>query len=86
MVVEVKGIPIRLHERGSGRSLLLVHGWSADHRYLCADLDPVPDRRGGWRRVAFDLPGHHVGRIERPGLFGALVDDWLARIEQEERP
>ncbi|MGA0123212.1 MAG: alpha/beta hydrolase, partial [Gaiellales bacterium] len=68
MVVEVKGIPIRLHERGSGRPLLLVHGWSADHRYLCADLDPVLDRRGGWRRVAFDLPGH--GETPAPDWLG----------------
>lgn len=30
--------------------------------------------------AVLDLGGHHVGRIERPELFGALVDDWLARM------
>jgi len=72
MVIEVEGIPIALHARGAGRPLLLVHGWSADHRYLCADLDPVLDARGGWRRVAFDLPGH--GATPAP--------DWLGTQEQ----
>jgi hypothetical protein len=28
-----------------------------------------------------DLTGHHLGRIERPTLFHALVHDWLDRLE-----
>ena len=28
-----------------------------------------------------DLAGHHLGRIERPTLFRALVRDWLERLE-----
>lgn len=28
-----------------------------------------------------DLAGHHLGRIERPTLFQALVRDWLERLE-----
>jgi hypothetical protein len=28
-----------------------------------------------------DMAGHHFGRIERPGLFQALVADWLERME-----
>jgi len=27
-----------------------------------------------------DLAGHHLGRIERPALFTALVADWLERM------
>ncbi len=30
--------------------------------------------------AVLDLGGHHVGRIERPELLGALMDDWLARM------
>jgi len=56
--IEIEGIRVALHARGEGRPILLLHGWSADHRYLCADLDPVLDARGGWCRIAFDLPGH----------------------------
>jgi hypothetical protein len=33
--------------------------------------------------ATLDLGGHHLGRVERPALFAALVDDWLARMERE---
>ncbi len=29
-----------------------------------------------------DLAGHHLGRIERPALFAALVTDWLDRMTE----
>lgn len=31
--------------------------------------------------AVIDLAGHHLGRIERPTLFQALVRDWLERVE-----
>ena len=31
--------------------------------------------------AVLDLAGHHIGRIERPELFRALVGDWLERME-----
>ena len=49
--------------------------------------------RGAWELVeelpratyaVLDLAGHHLGRIERPGLFRALVGDWLERMEATE--
>lgn len=72
MQIEVEGIPIGIHERGSGRPLLMVHGWSADHAYMVADLDPIVATHDGWRRIYFDLPGH--GSTPAP--------DWLGNQEQ----
>jgi pimeloyl-ACP methyl ester carboxylesterase len=53
------------------------------------------DARVGYRRAStlvdelpratlavIDLAGHHLGRIERPELFQALLRDWLVRLEQ----
>ena len=46
--------------------------------------------RGAWGLVeelpratfaVLDLAGHHLGRIERPELFRALVGDWLERVD-----
>ena len=31
--------------------------------------------------AVIDLAGHHLGRIERPMLFQALVRDWLERLD-----
>ena len=56
------------------------------------------DARVGYRRASrsldelpratlavIDLAGHHLGRIERPTLFQALVRDWLERLERSHR-
>ena len=72
MRIEVQGIPIDIHVRGEGRSLLMLHGWSADHTYLAADLDALVAEQAGWRRIYFDLPGH--GTTPAP--------DWLHTQEQ----
>lgn len=56
--IEVQGIPIACEVRGEGTPILLIHGWSADHRYMLADLEPVFGREPGWQRIYFDLPGH----------------------------
>ena len=34
--------------------------------------------------AVLDLAGHHLGRIERPALFEALVRDWLDRLDDRE--
>ena len=31
--------------------------------------------------AVLDLAAHHLGRIERPTLYAALLRDWLERIE-----
>ena len=58
MIVDVQGIPIEVEIRGAGRPLLLIHGWSADRRYMIADLEPILSAVSGWKRIYFDLPGH----------------------------
>ncbi|MSO95460.1 MAG: alpha/beta hydrolase [Thermoleophilia bacterium] len=71
-VVDVQGIPVAYEVRGEGRPILLIHGWSADRRYMIADLEPILAAEPGWRRVYLDLPGH--GSTPAP--------DWLATQDQ----
>jgi pimeloyl-ACP methyl ester carboxylesterase len=66
-VVEVRGIPIRYEEFGEGRPALWIHGVVTDRRHMVAELEPVFERRLGWRRLYPDLPG----RGETPGA------DWI---------
>ncbi|SEM33523.1 alpha/beta fold hydrolase [Nonomuraea pusilla] len=67
--------------RGEGIPLVMIHGYTIDHRLLLP-LEPVFDRRPGWRRLYLDLPGH--GRSPRlPGTTSAAalaeaVADWVA--------
>ena len=54
----MQGVSIAYTVRGSGRPVLLIHGWQGDHRYMQADVDAVFEAAGGWRRIYLDLPGH----------------------------
>ncbi len=65
--IEVDGIEIEIRRRGVGRPLLVIHGWSADHRYMMADLEPNFDESSTWQRIYFDLPGHGT----------TIAPDWL---------
>ena len=75
--VVVNGAPVAFEERGNGDTVVVIHGWSADRRYMQADLEPVFEGRGGWRRVYLDLPGH--GATAAPEWF-ATQDDMLAVV------
>ena len=65
--IEIDGIKIEIRRRGVGRPLLVIHGWSADHRYIMADLEPNFDESSIWQRIYFDLPGHGT----------TIAPDWL---------
>lgn len=39
-------------------TVLLLHGFTCDHRMMTATFEPVFDERRGWRRLYLDLPGH----------------------------
>ena len=54
----MQGVSIAHTVRGSGRPVLLIHGWQGDHRYMQADVDALFEAAGGWRRIYLDLPGH----------------------------
>lgn len=66
-MIEVDGIQIEIRRKGTGRPLLVIHGWSADHRYMMADLEPNFDQSSTWQRIYFDLPGHGT----------TIAPDWL---------
>lgn len=72
--------PTRLHavDRGTGTPLVLLHGFSVDHRLLLP-LDPVVERAGGWRRIYLDLPG--MGRSPVGDVAGA--EDVVRSVEAE---
>lgn len=64
MECRVKDIPIYYDVRGSGRPLLMIHGFTPDHRLMLGCMEPVFERRDGWQRIYFDLPG--MGKTPGP--------------------
>ena len=61
-----------------GPSLILTGRQDATVGYRSAFglLDELP--RATY--AVMDLAGHHLGRVERPEVFGCLVSDWLGRL------
>jgi pimeloyl-ACP methyl ester carboxylesterase len=61
---------------GAGTPLLALHGWTPDHRLMTGCLEPVFERRPGYRRLYPDLPG--MGRT--PAGEAANSDDILTAV------
>ena len=77
MECEVRGIPVYYEEVGTGRPLLLLHGWPSDHRLMSYAMEPILAQRPGWRRLYLDLPG--MGNT--PGAdWITTQDDMLAVV------
>jgi pimeloyl-ACP methyl ester carboxylesterase len=69
---EIRDITFSYDDIGSGRPLLVLHGWPLDHRHVAADMEPLFAERSGWRRIYPDLPG--FGRT--------AAREWLASQDQ----
>jgi pimeloyl-ACP methyl ester carboxylesterase len=55
--VTVKGVPVHYEIRGSGRPMIMIHGFVVDSRSLMGAMEPVFAHKAGWRRIYFDMPG-----------------------------
>ena len=53
----VKDVPVYYQTCGEGRPLVVLPGWTVDHRWPMAELEPIFAQRCAWRRIYLDLPG-----------------------------
>lgn len=72
MECQVRDITIHYEEMGSGRPLLLLHGWACDNRHMIHAFEPLFAERRGWRRIYPDLPG--MGKTR--------AADWITQQDQ----
>jgi len=42
---------------GTGIPIIMLHGFSPDHRLMKGCMEPIFLEREGWKRIYFDLPG-----------------------------
>lgn len=70
MEYTVRDIPIYYEIHGSGKPVLMIHGWSPDHRLMKGCMEPIfQSMDTPWQRVYFDLPG--MGRTKgQPWITG----------------
>jgi pimeloyl-ACP methyl ester carboxylesterase len=58
MEYTVRDVPIYYEIHGSGTPVLMIHGWSPDHRLMRGCMEPVfQSATKPWKRIYFDLPG-----------------------------
>jgi pimeloyl-ACP methyl ester carboxylesterase len=69
---KLDNITVQYQTFGEGRPIIILHGWSLDHHHVVSAVEPLFERRGGWKRIYPDLPGH--GRT--PGA------DWITNQDQ----
>jgi pimeloyl-ACP methyl ester carboxylesterase len=58
MECQLENITVHYEVFGEGRPIIVLHGWSLDHRHEVSALEPIFKRREGWKRFYPDLPGH----------------------------
>jgi pimeloyl-ACP methyl ester carboxylesterase len=64
---------------GSGRPIVILHGWRLDSTVELADLEPVFMQATGWRRHYVDMPG--MGRSSPP-LSEAALPDYVRYVRE----
>jgi pimeloyl-ACP methyl ester carboxylesterase len=65
MEYTVRDVPIYYEIHGSGTPIVMIHGWSVDHRLMKGCMEPVfQNLDTPWQRIYFDLPG--MGKTKGP--------------------
>jgi len=57
MTIQANGSTIRYETVGTGKPVLLLHGFPVDHRIMTGCMEPVFQTLQGYRRIYIDLPG-----------------------------
>jgi pimeloyl-ACP methyl ester carboxylesterase len=73
---EIAGVNVYYEERGTGRPVLILPGWSLDHTSVLPEIEPQFEERRGWRRIYVDLPG--TGKT--PGADWIMGSDEILQL------
>jgi len=57
MECELEKIKIYCEIYGEGKPVLMIHGFYPDHRVMKGCMEPIFNKRHGYKRIYFDLPG-----------------------------
>lgn len=57
MDCRLSNITVHYTVHGEGRPIVMIHGYSPDHRLMVGCMEPIFKERSGWKRIYIDLPG-----------------------------
>ena len=82
MKCRVKDMQVHYEEVGSGKPILMLHGWPLDHRHIMSAMEPLFKNRPGWRRIYPDAPGMGQTRAaEWVTTHDHVLDTMLALLD-----
>ena len=58
MECSLENITVHYEEFGEGKPMIILPGWSLNARLTAYETEPYFHRRGGWKRIYVDPPGH----------------------------
>lgn len=83
MECKIKNVSINYEIIGTGKPILMIHGYYVDHRIMAGCMEPVFNGKEGYKRIYLDLPG--MGKSESAEWIknsDALIDIITAFIEK----
>ncbi|MBS37945.1 MAG: 2-hydroxy-6-oxo-6-phenylhexa-2,4-dienoate hydrolase [Thiotrichales bacterium] len=86
MQLELSGCDFHYQLKGEGKSLLVLHGGSLDHRHMVDALEPVFAQHPGWERIYVDLPGHGHSKVDESITTQDQVLELLLEFMAKLRP
>ncbi|PRX17825.1 pimeloyl-ACP methyl ester carboxylesterase [Orenia metallireducens] len=57
MQCKIKDISINYEIKGAGKPIIIIHGYSVDHRLMTGCMEPVFNSKDKYKRIYIDLPG-----------------------------
>jgi pimeloyl-ACP methyl ester carboxylesterase len=83
MECKIKDVSINYEIIGSGRPIVMLHGYYVDHRIMAGCMEPIFSDKEGYKRIYLDLPGMgKSGSAEWIMSSDALIDIIIAFIEK----
>lgn len=86
---KVRQAEIYYEDLGEGKPILMIHGYSPDHRLMSGCMEPIFAKRKGWRRIYMDLPGMGLSKeyneiSSSDDMLNAVLDFIQAVIPNQE--
>lgn len=65
MECRLRNISVYYEEYGEGRPIIMIHGYTIDHRMMVGCMEPILNTIQGYKRIYLDLPGMGKTRGEQ---------------------
>lgn len=84
MNCKIKNLLINYEIKGEGKPIIMLHGYSVDHRLMTGCMEPVFSKEDNFKRIYMDLPG--MGRsdsadwITNSDIMLDIVIDFINKI------